>query len=240
MNGFSISITKDGTKKYPLHQHSNWEIMYYLKGNGHLATDNGNIPFSKDTIIIVPPKTTHGSASSDGFVNISVGGDFNHLFMFDKIVTQQDNDTKNGEILAKLIFDNRTSDNEYLSALCNAYAHFLLKNAEYDKRLNREIGKLIEEITKNFSDPAFNVTDFLNQSGYAEDYIRAEFKKQTRMSPIDFLTKVRIEHAKKLFEIYGDGLSVSQVAEACGFNDSVYFSRRFKQFTGISPKQYRD
>ena len=240
MNNFSISITKKGTKKYPLHQHANWEIMYYLSGNGYLATDSEKIPFSPGTIIIVPPKTTHGSVSIDGFVNISVGGDFNHLFMFDKIIVEQDNETLNGKTLSTLIFDNRTADDEYLSALCNAYAHFLLKNVHYEKRINREINKLIDNIIENFSNADFDVTALLNQSGYAEDYIRMEFKKITKMSPIDFLTKVRIEHAKKLFEIYGQGLSVSQVAEACGFNDAVYFSRRFKQFTGVSPKQYKN
>ena len=34
MNGFSVSITEPGTKKYPLHQHSTWEVMYYLSGSG--------------------------------------------------------------------------------------------------------------------------------------------------------------------------------------------------------------
>ena len=239
MNGYSISITKANTIKYPLHQHKNWEIMYYLSGNGYLATENEDIPFKPGSIIIVPPKVVHGSVSQNGFVNISVGGDFGHLFMFDSIVVQQDNNTLNGERLSRLIFDNRFSDEEYLSALCNAYAHFLLKNEVYEKKINREIGKIIDEITRDFFDPCLNPTVLLNKSGYTEDYIRAEFKKAVTLSPIDFLAKTRIEHAKKMFEIYGSSLSVSKVAETCGFEDTVYFSRRFKQFTGISPKEYK-
>lgn len=239
MNNIFISITKEGTKKYPLHQHPDWEIMYYLSGEGYLATQAGDIPFKPGSIIIVPPKMVHGSVSHNGFINISVGGDFSHLFMFDSIIVQQDNNTLSGERLARLIFDNRAADAEYLSALCGAYALFLLKNAVYEKRINREIGKIIEEITKNFSDPYFDVTDLLNNSGYAEDYIRAEFKKAVTLSPIDFLAKTRIEHAKKLFEIYGSTLLVSQISEACGFDDPIYFSRRFKQFTGVSPTEYK-
>ena len=240
MNDLYISKTKPGTKIYPLHQHPNWEIMYYLKGEGYLATKTGNLAFKPGTIIIVPPKIAHGSVCEDGFVNISIGGDFGHLFMFDNIVVQQDNDMWNGERLSKLIFDNRFADEEYLSVLCNAYAHFLLKNAVYEKKLNREISKIVAEITKNFFDPCFDVTDLLNKSGYAEDYIRAKFKKQTGQTPIDFLAKTRITHAKKLMEIYGNTLSVSDVAEACGYNDVFYFSRRFKQYVGASPKQYKN
>ena len=115
MSNFSVSITKPRTIKYPLHQHPNWEIMYYLKGTGHLLTQTGAIAFSPGTIIIVPPKTIHGSSSEDGFVNISIGGDFEHVFMFDNIVVQQDNNDLNGKRLATLIFDNRVSDAKYLS-----------------------------------------------------------------------------------------------------------------------------
>lgn len=239
MNDLYISKTKPGTKIYPLHQHPNWEIMYYLKGEGYLATKTGNIAFKPGTIIIVPPKIAHGSVCEDGFVNISIGGDFGHLFMFDNIVVQQDNDTRNCERLSKLIFDNRFADEEYLSALCNSYAHFLLKNAVYEKKLNREISKIVVKITKNFFDPCFDVTDLLNKSGYAEDYIRAGFKKVTALTPIDFLAKTRVNHARKLFEIYGKSLSVAEVAEACGFEDPIYFSRRFKQFIGFSPTEYK-
>ena len=75
---------------------------------------------------------------------------------------------------------------------------------------------------------------------YSEDYIRYIFKNKTGFSPLDFLTKLRIEHAQKLLDIYGDNISVAEVAEACGFDDSVYFSRRFKQFTSLSPTQYKN
>ena len=68
-------------------------------------------------------------------------------------------------------------------------------------------------MSARFSDPCFDITPLLNQSGYAEDYIRAEFKKATSLTPIDFLTKMRLEHAQKLFEIYGDNISVSEVAD---------------------------
>lgn len=238
MNEILISKTKNGTKKYPLHQHPTWEVMYYLTGVGYLATKNENITFGPGTVIIVPPKTIHGSVSQDGFINISVGCNFNHLFLSKEPIVQQDNPSKNGELLAKLIYENRNADAKYVASLCNAFAHYLLQNFNGNKRINQTVQSIIKQVDENFLDPDFNITLVLAQSGYAEDYIRSEFKKITNLSPVDYLTKTRIAHAQKLFEIYGQSISVSEVAESCGFIDLIYFSKRFKQITGVSPRQY--
>lgn len=239
MKNISVGITKPNTKKYPLHRHTNWEIMYYLSGEGHLENEGERIEFHPGSIIIVPPNILHGSVSKDGFVNISIGENFNNLFQFNEIVAVEDNASKDGERLSKLIYENRYADGGYLSALCNAYAYFLLQNIECQKPVNRAVNCIVKSVFENFQDSSFNITTLLNNSGYTEDYIRAEFKKITNYSPINFLTKVRIERAQKLFEIYGEGISVLEIATACGFDDPVYFSRRFKQFTNISPSEYK-
>ena len=240
MNNIYATITEPDTVKYPLHSHSKWEIMYYLEGTGYLATENGDIPFVPGDIIIVPPKFQHGSVSENGFVNISIGGNFEHLLMFEGPQKLHDNRTSEGGTLARLILQNRYSGNEYLSALCGAYIHFLLKNAEYDNCLSRAVTEIVSQITDNFSNPGFNVTEILNKSGYAEDYIRAEFKSRVGVSPVKLLADIRIEHAVKLFEIYGQSISVSEVASRCGFNDVVYFSKRFKEIMGESPKLFKN
>ncbi len=240
MNNISVTVTQPNTLKYPLHHHSRWEIMYYLDGTGYLATSNKDIPFKKGDIIIVPPKIDHGSVSENGFVNISISGDFEHLLMFDNSVKLQDNEAFEGERLAQLILQNRYSNDEYLSALCTAYIHFLLKNAAYDNRLSRAVATIVSQMTERFADPDFNVAEILNQSGYTEDYIRAEFKRQTGVSPVRFLTDIRIEHAVKLFEIYGNIITVSEAAAKCGFCDVVYFSKRFKQIMGESPETFKN
>lgn len=240
MREISISKTAPNTKSYPLHKHKHWEIMYYLKGSGYLATSKRRIPFSKGSIIIVPPNHMHGSVSENDFVNISISCDFDNLFIFNDIVCVRDDADFEGEKLATLIFKNQHKSKNYLASLCSSYAHFILQNITYEKSINKAIGEIIDTISENFFDSEFDITAVLNQSGYAEDYIRAEFKKQTGQTPVDFLAKTRITHAKKLMEIYGNTLSVSDVAEACGYNDAFYFSRRFKQYVGASPKQYKN
>lgn len=239
MNPIFVTLTPKGTIRYPLHQHSYWEVSCYLSGRGHLATANGDIPFEEGSIIIVPPRTVHGSVSENGFVNIAIGGDFSHLFLFQEPVALRDNAAREGQTLAKLILRNRYANREYLSTLCTAYVHFLLQNAQCGSRISRVVAELITGITEHFSDPHFTPAPLLRSSGYAEDYIRTQFKNATTLTPVQFLTRTRITHAQKLLEIYGGSITVAEAALACGFEDPVYFSKRFKQLTGVSPDQYK-
>ncbi|MBQ2921812.1 MAG: AraC family transcriptional regulator [Tyzzerella sp.] len=239
MKEYNIFKTGTGTKQFPLHQHDYWDIMYYLSGTGHMATANEKIPFKPGDIIIVPPQMLHGSVSKDAFINISIGGKFDHIFMTKEILVLHDNPSLDGQRLSELIYENRYCDNEYLSALCNAYVHYLLQNSMHENKVHRAIQEIISQVADNYFEPDFEITPCLHKSGFAEDYIRAEFKKVTSLSPIEFLTKTRLEHAAKLLEIYGHTLSVAEIGLACGFDDAIYFSRRFKQFMKVSPNEYR-
>lgn len=239
MHSISISKTEPNTKKYPLHRHPQWEIMYYLEGEGHLATEHREYPFSVGSILIVPPYVMHGSVSEAPFVNISIGCDFEGLFLFDDVTAVRDNADFDGRQLADLIYKNRHQKGHYLASLCAVYAHFVLQNLTNEKNIHRVIRGIMDTASQSFPDAELDMAALLRRSGYAEDYIRSEFKKQTGYSPVDFLTKVRIDYAKKLLDIYGENLPVSKIAEACGFRDAIYFSRRFKQFVGLSPAKYR-
>ena len=61
------------------------------------------------------------------------------------------------------------------------------------------------------------------------------FKSKTGISPKQYLLNYRIEQAKLLLRM---GTSVKNTAASCGFNDSFYFSRVFKEYTGSSPSRY--
>ena len=67
-------------------------------------------------------------------------------------------------------------------------------------------------------------------------YFIRRFKILWGVAPMKFVNKVRIEKAKQL--LINKDLSVSMVAEKCGFKSLHYFSRAFKQEEGISPSEY--
>ena len=68
-------------------------------------------------------------------------------------------------------------------------------------------------------------------------YLSVLFKKETSMSVSDYIATIRMEHARTLLRDTTD--SVQMVAEAVGYLDPQYFSRRFKQIVGQPPQAYR-
>ena len=220
------------------HKHNCYEIIFYRKGSGRFYFSGENLQISPKKFIIVPPNTVHASKYEEEAETIFIKGAFNHIFSFSSPVVVIDNADKTGEFLVNLIFENRFSNSEYLSSLSNALAHFLLQNIRTEKSISIVLQDIVNKISDNFYDSNINVGEILKKSGYAEDYIRAQFKIFTGKTPNVFLTEMRINHACYLIDIYKNTLSLTEIAEKCGYTDYVYFSRRFKQIMGISPQNY--
>ncbi|WP_342477032.1 helix-turn-helix domain-containing protein [Paenibacillus sp. FSL H7-0350] len=62
------------------------------------------------------------------------------------------------------------------------------------------------------------------------------FQKLTGQRPLDYLTDVRIGHSKTYLLESSEPLR--EIARRVGFSDEYYFSRRFRQKTGVTPGQY--
>ena len=233
-----ISRTEPGIKSYPPHSHDWWEIMTYSNGTGYLYTPEKDYPFQPGTIILVPPHTVHGSVSENGFLNISIGGDFENVIFSDLPIVVHDNSRSECLKLTEIIYNNRFENTGFLSKLCTAYVYFLLKHIRQNSSIAKAVDNVIAEIISNAFDADIEICKILSKSGYAEDYIRAYFKKITGKTPAQFLNDIRMEHALFLIDIYGKNLSLSQISEKCGFEDYVYFSKKFKAKYHISPREY--
>ena len=202
---YSISQTDDGVIKYPQHKHSTFEIMLYTEGEGYLLADGVRYPFAVGTVIIVPPLVEHGSVSSAGFKNISIGGDFSGMLSLDKVTALTDNGDSTA--IAKIIYKNRFAGAAYLSSLVEAYVSSIMQNVSTDNAVTLAARKIADEIGERFCDSELSPCALLSESGYAEDYICAEFRRITGKTPVEFLTDLRIRRAMTLIEIYGDAIS---------------------------------
>jgi AraC-like DNA-binding protein len=70
------------------------------------------------------------------------------------------------------------------------------------------------------------------------NYLAHLLKKQTERTFTELVTERRLEHAKELLLTSGD--RIGDIAHRCGFGDAVYFGRRFRQWTGVTPSQFRN
>jgi AraC-like DNA-binding protein/mannose-6-phosphate isomerase-like protein (cupin superfamily) len=74
----------------------------------------------------------------------------------------------------------------------------------------------------------------LHVSHYYLDHV---FKRFNEESPLQYIILKRLEMAKALLAT--TRLTVGQIALSCGFEDESYFFRKFKAFTGTTPRKFR-
>lgn len=68
-------------------------------------------------------------------------------------------------------------------------------------------------------------------------YFSVSFKNITGKNFNEYLTGVRIEHAKLLLS--DKSRKVNQVAHAVGYEDCSYFGKTFRKITGITPAEFQ-
>lgn len=72
---------------------------------------------------------------------------------------------------------------------------------------------------------------------YSPRYLSMKFKQETGASPIGYLIRIRINHAKKLLR--ETDATLRDIAHHVGYTDEFYFNRQFKKQTGYSPGRYQ-
>ena len=104
------------------------------------------------------------------------------------------------------------------------------------KRQDREVMAAMERIRKDICGN-LSAEDILARFGCARRNAEYRFRAATGMSVSEVIRKTRYEKAKSLLNS-GD-MSVSAVADFCGYGSIAAFSRFFKSMSGISPRKYR-
>lgn len=68
-------------------------------------------------------------------------------------------------------------------------------------------------------------------------YLSTLFRKETGVTLTDYVNQKRVERAKQLLK--AGNTQIQTVAQNCGMLDVNYFTKIFKKYTGVTPKEYR-
>lgn len=98
------------------------------------------------------------------------------------------------------------------------------------------IGEATAYIRSHFSDP-LTLEGVAKQVYVSPFYLSHLFKEELGLTFVEYLTRVRVEEAKRL--LAASNLSILGVAEKVGYEDGSYFSKVFRRATGLTPNQYR-
>ena len=104
------------------------------------------------------------------------------------------------------------------------------------RMLPERMHKVIQYIEINYSEP-IQLDDLCKVASLSKPHLIVEFKKYLEVSPIDYLIRIRLEHASSL--LMNKSLSISEIAYLVGYNDIYHFSKIFKKHKGKSPSAYR-
>ena len=94
----------------------------------------------------------------------------------------------------------------------------------------------VEYIQANYDRP-IRLADMARQTDWGVSQFVRQFKRNMGLTPMQYVTQMRIGHAKRLLAT--TDLGIRQVAELTGYNGVTYLSRMFKRMTGRSPLTYR-
>lgn len=98
--------------------------------------------------------------------------------------------------------------------------------------------KLTSTIKANISDPNMDVTFIIQKMGLSRSLLHLKLKGLVDCSTTEFIRSVRLKEAVKL--ISSGKCNISEAAYETGFSSPAYFTRRFKEHYGKSPREYFD
>ncbi len=142
------------------------------------------------------------------------------------IEAEENTDDPQGPLLQRLYFG------ELILLLCRHRKQDVIEEPTGTYKIAQDAARFISE---NYREE-LHLDTLAKRYAVSTGYFSKLFKKHTGVGVNEYITVVRVMAAKELLD-KGD-MTVTQVAFACGFNDSNYFSQIFKRATGITPKRY--
>ena len=248
------------------HYHSHYEILYIQRGTKTLNINNfQSFTLDCDHIALIKPNIVHNTSSQHDteqtrvLLNLSqnlvddilsfTSKQFISLFN-EPVITLPSFNKKmisyNFEELLSLNEDDplinqktRILVSNLIYTLNDALSKSSSKNISdytYSQSMFDNITYISQYIQSNYSEP-LTISQLANKIFISETLFFQLFKKIIGVSPYQYITNIRIANATILLK--NKQYSISKIAEICGFNTIVNFSRAFKKFYKLSPSEYR-
>ncbi len=255
-----IFIPSTGPCKYsttPDHKHPGYTFILAHDDNGKVVIDGKEIGMKHGRIMAFSPGLVHHEVVEDDFsryVAIAIDKDYFER-EYERYAGTRD------LFLEATVFDpppgltvylkdfmyeyeNKNPGFEHLlKALGLKITHMIIRKIlnynVHEEKINYrcDIDRVIEYIYDNYSGE-LNVDKMAGLIAFSPSHFSRVFKKETGVSPMDFLIRVRLNIAKK-YLVKGEK-NITEIALQCGFNSSSHFSSTFTRFFNITPSKFKE
>jgi len=113
----------------------------------------------------------------------------------------------------------------------------LLSNGKVTHRTRFIVQRAKEFMERNYAKKSLTLEQIADVVNVAPNYLSTVFKKELRVSVIEYLTSYRLKKAKELLD-EDPLLTITEVAEKVGYMDPYYFSKCFRKQYGLAPSFY--
>lgn len=239
LDGLELFEAENDTDFFPFHKHDTFCISIITSGTEIYNTKDNSFIIPANTIGISQENEVHKNTSLNiegySYKTLYINKDILSYFNKGKEIINL-NRTINNDILFKKLqhlFNNNCSLKNFektLQELC-----FYSTNNVNDFGCKLSTDKIHEHIASDFNlrIETDSLAKMYNMSKY---HFTREFKKQTGVTPQNYVTLYKLEQAKKA--LLSGTISIKEVVYDFGFYDMSHFSKIFKKFYGVSPLAY--
>lgn len=96
--------------------------------------------------------------------------------------------------------------------------------------------RIMAVINKNLSNPDLSIDMISTEAGISRVHLHRKMKELTNQTPHAFIRNIRLRQAARLLQTPNQ--NITEVLVACGFPNATSFSTIFKNFYGMSPRDY--
>lgn len=250
-----------------VHAHSYYELFYLTQGECNFFLHNNTYLMTAGTLVFVPIDALHKTTYTGKGINERIAIEFSPEFIRDIIddIGVKAFDSKMNykfftiptqfkpmvnQITGQLLKEKGNSD-IYSRGINRSYLHQLIllllrhgnSNTISDNKLvgsdmiyDESIQLAMDYINDNYNNPITlnEMADYLHLNA---SYFSKKFKQVNGFGFKEYLNTVRINTSEKL--LLETKLSMTEIAEQCGYETSNYFGDAFKKLNGVSPSEFR-
>ncbi|MCJ8014295.1 response regulator [Paenibacillus sp. KQZ6P-2] len=133
-------------------------------------------------------------------------------------------------------YNNLQEVKQWMSGICLKLMNSIAQGRQ--SGYNQLVENAKEYIRLHYQDCEISINKVCKHLHISTGYFSSIFKKEVKMTFVNYLMQIRMEAAKELLR--SSDLKTFEIAERIGFSDPNYFSFCFRKKFGISPKEYRN
>ena len=228
-----------------------YQLLCIKKGPFYTEINNKETVFGDDTIIIFHPgdKQIYHCNAFEGasYFWIHFGGKkaesvLKRCGLFDKKQFSVIIKERYITIIEKCVFEIVNKSPAWEVKLTSLFLELIssiaksLTEEESKKEEYKKILPAIKEIEQN-TDKTISILEYAKMCNMSNSHFMRKFKEVTGQTVMSYKNEILMKKAAYMLE--NTNLSVIEIAQNLGMDDSLYFSKKFKLFFDVSPTKYR-